>query len=133
LKQRRAWFDSQLDLDPDRLVFINETWTAANMNRSHGRCARGERLRMGLPHGHRKTTTLVAGLRMTGVVAPMVLDGPINGEGTVRNFVWERAVEHYAVMALMKRSPKMTANWALAIVHSRGGIFHCFSDRCKIR
>lgn len=35
---------------------------------------------MGFPHGHRKTTTLVAGLRMTGMVAPMVLDGPINGE-----------------------------------------------------
>lgn len=35
---------------------------------------------MGVPHGHRKTTTLVAGLRMTGTVAPMVLDGPINRE-----------------------------------------------------
>ena len=42
------------------------------MTRSHGRCAKGERLRMGFPHGHRKTTTLVAGLRMTGMVAPMV-------------------------------------------------------------
>ena len=50
------------------------------MTRSHGRCRRGERLRMGYPHGHRKTTTLVAGLRMTGMVEPMVLDGPINGD-----------------------------------------------------
>lgn len=33
---------------------------------------------MGLPRGHRKTTTLVAGLRMTAMVTPMVLDGPIN-------------------------------------------------------
>lgn len=49
------------------------------MARTHGRCPKGERLRMGFPHGHRKTTTLVAGLRMTGMVAPMVLDGPING------------------------------------------------------
>jgi hypothetical protein len=39
----------------------------------------------------------------------------------------------YAAMALMKRSPKMTANWALAMVHSRGGIVHSFSDLCKIR
>jgi transposase len=61
-------------------VFIDETWTATNMTRSHGRCAEGERLRMGFPHGHRKTTTLVAGLRMTGMVAPMVLHGPINGD-----------------------------------------------------
>jgi transposase len=61
-------------------VFIDETWTATNMTRSHGRCPKGERLRMGFPHGHRKTTTLVAGLRMTGMIAPMVLDGPINGD-----------------------------------------------------
>ncbi|KPF89729.1 transposase [Novosphingobium sp. AAP93] len=50
------------------------------MTRSHGRCAKGERLRMGFPHGHRKTATLVAGLRMTDMIAPMVLDGPINGD-----------------------------------------------------
>jgi len=61
-------------------VFIDETWTATNMTRSHGRCARGERLRMGYPHRHRKTTTLAAGLWMSSMVAPMVPDGPINGE-----------------------------------------------------
>ena len=55
------------------------------------------------------------------------------GHGTVRISVCGRAVEHYAAMALMKRSPKMTANWALAMDHSRGGIFHSFSDRFKIR
>lgn len=50
------------------------------MARTHGRSRRGERLRMGFPHGHRKTTTLVAGLRLDGMIAPMVLDGPINGD-----------------------------------------------------
>lgn len=35
---------------------------------------------MGFPRGHRKTTTLVAGLRMFGMVTPMVLDRPINGD-----------------------------------------------------
>lgn len=50
------------------------------MARTHGRCVRGARLRMAVPHGHRKTTTLVAGLRLDGMVAPMVLDGPINGD-----------------------------------------------------
>jgi hypothetical protein len=53
--------------------------------------------------------------------------------GTVRISVCGRAIEHYAAMALMKRSPNRTANWALAMVHSRGGIFHAFSDRFKIR
>ena len=61
-------------------MFIDETWTATNMTRSHGRAPKGERLRMGFPHGHRKTTTLVAGLRMSGMIAPMLLDGPINGD-----------------------------------------------------
>jgi transposase len=59
-------------------VFIDETWASTNMARRHGRCRRGERLRAGVPHGHWKTTTFVAGLRRTGMVAPMVLDGPIN-------------------------------------------------------
>ena len=80
LKQRHDWFGGQLDLGPGRLVFIDETWTANNMTRSHGRCAKGERLRVGLPHGHRKATTLVGGLRMSGMIAAMVLDGPINGD-----------------------------------------------------
>jgi transposase len=78
LKQRRAWFDGQPDLDPDRLVFIDETWASTNMARRHGRAPRGQRLRVGVPHGHWKTTTFVAGLRNGGIVAPFVLDGPIN-------------------------------------------------------
>jgi transposase len=80
LKRRHYWFDGQLDLDPDKLVSIDETWTATEMTRSHCRCCKGERLRMGYPHGHRKTTTLVAGLRRSGMVAPMVMDGPINND-----------------------------------------------------
>ena len=50
------------------------------MARRHGRAPRGERLRAGVPHGHWKTTTFVAGLRRTGMVAPWVLDGPMNGD-----------------------------------------------------
>ena len=48
------------------------------MARQRGRAQKGERLRAAIPHGHGKTTTFVAGLRLTGIVAPMVLDGPIN-------------------------------------------------------
>jgi hypothetical protein len=48
------------------------------MARRHGRCPRGERLRAGVPHGHWKTTTFVAGLTTRGMIAPWVLDGPIN-------------------------------------------------------
>ena len=48
------------------------------MARLRGRARKGERLRAGIPHGHWKTTTFVAGLRLDGITAPMVLDGPIN-------------------------------------------------------
>ena len=75
---REAWFAGQPYLDPARLVFLDETWTATNMARLRGRSPRGERLRSPVPHGHWKTTTLVAGLRLSGIAAPFVLDGPIN-------------------------------------------------------
>jgi transposase len=78
LKRRERWFEAQLDLEPERLVFIDETWASTNMARRFGRAPRGQRLRMAVPHGHWKTTTFVAGLRLTGMVAPFVLDGPIN-------------------------------------------------------
>ena len=80
LKRRQDWFEEQPDLDPERLVFIDETWASTNMARKRGRAPRGERLRAAIPHGHWKTTTFVAGLRLSGMVAPLVLDGPINAE-----------------------------------------------------
>lgn len=76
-QQRQRWFDEHLD--PTRLVFIDETWGRDQYARAHGRCTKGEQLRMAIPHGHRKTSTLVAGLRNTGTVAPLVVNGPING------------------------------------------------------
>jgi transposase len=48
------------------------------MARSHGRAQRGQRLRVGIPRGHWKTTTFIAGLTLRGMIAPFVLDGPIN-------------------------------------------------------
>jgi transposase len=60
------------------LVFIDETWAKTNMARTHGRCRRGERVRMGMPHGHWRTTTFVSALTLRGMIAPFVLSGPIN-------------------------------------------------------
>jgi len=48
------------------------------MARRYGRCRRGQRLRLGVPHGHWKTTTFLAGLTSRGIIAPFVLDGAIN-------------------------------------------------------
>jgi transposase len=68
------------ELDPDRLVFVDETWASTNMTRARGRAPSGVRLVMAVPHGHWKTTTFVAGLRADGLVAPVAVDGAINGE-----------------------------------------------------
>jgi transposase len=78
LSQRQAWSQEQGGLDRDRLVFVDESWASTNMARRYGRCLRGERLRMSVPHGHWKTTTVIAGLRTSGIVAPFVIDRPIN-------------------------------------------------------
>ena len=77
---REAWFEGQPELDPERLIFIDETGLNTKMGRLRGRCEKGERLRMGLPHGHWRTTTFVAGLRLSGIDAPMLLDGAIDGD-----------------------------------------------------
>jgi len=78
LKQRQEWFGAQLDLDPRKLVFIDETGASTNLARKGGRCRRGRRLRVGIPHGHYKTVTLVAGLRLSGLVAQKAFDKPMN-------------------------------------------------------
>jgi transposase len=77
---REAWFEGQLDLDPTRIIFIDETAANTKMARLYGRTPRGERCRAPVPHGHWKTTTFTAGLRYDGISPPMVLDGPMNGE-----------------------------------------------------
>jgi transposase len=66
-------------LNAARLVFIDETWATTNMARRHGRARRGQRVVAAVPHGHWKTTTLVAALRQDGLSAPCVFDGAING------------------------------------------------------
>lgn len=77
---RRAWFEGQLDLDPEKLIFIDETGASTKMARLRGRAPKGERCRAAIPHGHWKTTTFTAGLRLNRLAAPMILDGPMDGE-----------------------------------------------------
>src|SRR5664280_117548 len=77
---REEWKREQAALDPDRLVFIDETGTNTAMTRLRGRCKRGERLIGHAPYGHRKTTTFVAGLRKNAITAPLVIDQAMNGE-----------------------------------------------------
>jgi transposase len=68
----------QLGLDPAKLVFIDETWAKTNMTRLRGRSVKGERLVAKVPHGHWKTTTLIAALGHQGMRCSMTLDGAVN-------------------------------------------------------
>jgi len=68
----------QLGLDPARLVFIDETWAKTNMTRLRGRALLGERLVAKVPHGHWKTTTLIAALGQEGMRCATTVDGAIN-------------------------------------------------------
>ena len=79
-EKRQQWRQDQSSLGPERLVFVDETWASTNMVRTHGRCPKGQRLVMDVPHGHWKTTTFVAALRCDGFTAPMVADGAMDGD-----------------------------------------------------
>ena len=67
-------------MDAERFVFLDETAATTAMTRPYGWGPRGQRLIDAVPHGHWTTTTFLAGLRSDGVVAPLVLDGPVTGE-----------------------------------------------------
>jgi len=77
---RANWIDRQDDLDPERLIFIDESGLSTKMARLRGWAPKGERCRAAIPHGHWKTITFVGGLTLAGFVAPMLLDGPMDGE-----------------------------------------------------
>ena len=61
-------------------MFIDETWAKTNMTRLRGWSPRGAKLLAKVPHGHWQTLTFLAALRHDRIDAPLVLDGPINGE-----------------------------------------------------
>lgn len=73
------------------MIFIDETWAKTNMTRLRGRAPRGQRLIAKVPHGHWKTTTLIAALGIEGVRCSMVVDGAVNAD------VFEAFVEHVLV------------------------------------
>jgi len=60
-------------------VFLDETWATTALSPLRGWAPKGERLVCTVPHGHWHTTTFLCGLRTTGLVAPLVLDGAMNG------------------------------------------------------
>ncbi|MEW5424887.1 hypothetical protein HNS03_23580 [Amorphus sp. 3PC139-8] len=90
-RRRERWKIWQPHLDPQRLVFLDETWIKTNMAPRYGGAAKGERLRAFAPHGHWRTMTFLAALRCDGLTAPCVFDSPINGcSAPMSNRCWCR-------------------------------------------
>jgi transposase len=78
-EKRIQWRASQQEVDPNRFVFIEETWAKTNMTRRYGRTLIGTRLVEKTPCGRWQTTTFLGALRAEGFIAPLTADGPING------------------------------------------------------
>jgi transposase len=109
--KRRLWRVWQRFIDPARFVFLDETGTATNLARRYGRSPRGERLVAAVPHGHWRTTTFIAGLRQTGIVAPLLLDGPMTGTA------FRAYVEQFLAPALRPGDVVVLDNLAAHKVH----------------
>lgn len=79
-RRRAQWIKYQCHIAPERLVFIDETWTKTNMAPLRGWAPRGWRLPTKVPYGHWNTTTFLAALRCDRIDAPWLLEGPVDGE-----------------------------------------------------
>jgi putative transposase len=77
-RRREQWAERQDQIDPERLVFIDETWTKTKMEPLRGWAPVGARLVAKVPQGHWKTSTFIAALRCDRIEAPWLLDGPVN-------------------------------------------------------
>ena len=89
-RARRRWIREQGLLDSARLVFIDETAVTTNMVRLNGWSPRGERLVGDVPMGRWETLTFIAGFRRTGIVAPMLIKGAMNGETFLAYELWTK-------------------------------------------
>jgi len=91
------------------------------MARRFGRSPRGERCRASVPYGHWKTTTFTAGLRITGMTAPFVLDGPMDGECFFAYVEQVLAPSlHPGDVVIIDNLPAHRVNGVKAVIEARG-------------
>jgi len=79
-KQRAHWHEQLAEVDPVRLVFVDESGANTKMTRWYGRAVGGQRLVAPLPHGHYQTSTLISAVRLEGPCAPWLFEGAMDGE-----------------------------------------------------
>jgi transposase len=88
--RRLIWHQIVRKLDAHRLVFVDETGSHTSMTQRYARAPKGKRAHGLVPRNHGKNITLVAGLSLDGIIAPMTVDGAMDTpafEGYVETFL----------------------------------------------
>ena len=93
-KERKAWKRKLAKIEPERLVFLDESGAKTNMTRQYGRAPEGERLFDAVPGGHWNTTTMISAIRLEGVATAMVTEGATN------TLVFQGFLDHYLAPVL---------------------------------
>ena len=88
-EQREAWHASLADVPAEKLVFVDESGAKTNMTRRYGWGEVGERVVDAVPHGHWKTCTMLAAVRLGGPLAAVTVDAAVDADAFV---TWAREV-----------------------------------------
>lgn len=78
--KRSLWRQETSQIDPAKLIFLDESGVTTEMTRRYGRAVRGERVGEGTPAGHWRTLTVLGAIRMSGWVATMTIEAATDGE-----------------------------------------------------
>jgi transposase len=124
--RRKLWRAAQPFIEPESLVFLDETGVNTRMARLYGWAPVGERCRDSAPFGHLKTMTFIAGLRLTGMTAPWVLDGAMDGDAfrTYVEHVLAPTLKHGDVVVLDNLPAHKVAGIRETIVERRARLFY---------
>lgn len=79
-QRRQAWWHEIKRLDPEQLVFLDESGATTEMTRRYGRAPGNQRVGEAVPQGHWRTVTMLAALSVSGLQAPMTIEAPTDGD-----------------------------------------------------
>ena len=79
--QRRAEFLREVAaIDPERLIFLDESGVTTQMTRLYARCQGGRRIHEGAPQGHWKVLTTLGAMSLRGMVASMTIESATDSD-----------------------------------------------------
>jgi len=78
--KREAWRKDTSEIDPAKMIFLDESGVTTEMTRRYGRTTGGQRVDEGVPAGHWKTLTILGAIRLSGWVATMTIEAATDGD-----------------------------------------------------